>query len=403
MLRLIILRILESYFRHRWLYLVPMVLMMAAAFVFFIKAKPKYIANGVLFVQRESLLARLTSVKDPNVSWQTPASVTVGELNELLETDAFIRAVISQTDLEAEMDQGPATVDETIDQVREAVWVNSIGNNQVRVSAVDENPQLASQFANATIASFILWKINADRTESQAAHSFFTDIISTYKAELDLARQNLNDYLIERPEPLKGDRPVIEQLEISRLQSEVDLAESRYSSALDKDEDARLASSQAESDVRQSYVLIDAPRIPEKPDVSLKQTAIMLLVFMAIGVFLSIAGIVGGALLDRSFRFPVDVWYGVNLTVLAMVPDISPTAREKRRMRSKARKELKSVAKETTLAENGECITGLASTNDQGSEYQNLPEPAEEINPEAIEIFEAAIKEPDHIEADTQP
>jgi capsular polysaccharide biosynthesis protein len=329
---------MESYFRHRWLYLIPIVLMMVAACAFFFLSKPKYIASGVIFVQKESLLARLTSVSDPSFSWSTPASVTVGELSELLQTDAFIRAVISQTDLEAQMDQGITVVNQAIEDVRKAVWVSSIGNNQVRVSASDEQPKLATQLADATITSFVQWKINADRTDSEAAHNFFTDIISKYKADLDLARQNMNDYLLVHPDPLKGERPVTEQLEITRLQAEIDLAQTRYASALSKDEDARLAALQAESDARQSYVIIDAPRMPTKPDVSLKQTAVKMLIFVVLGVFLSGMGIVGGAVIDRTFRFPVDVWFGVDLPVLAMVPDGSPSSRMKRLMRAKKEK-----------------------------------------------------------------
>ena len=91
MFRLISLRLLESYFRHRWLYLLPVLLMTILAAVSFFTAKPKYIARGVLFVQKQSLLARLTSVTGSDITWQTAASITTGELKELLQTEAFIR------------------------------------------------------------------------------------------------------------------------------------------------------------------------------------------------------------------------------------------------------------------------------------------------------------------------
>ena len=38
---------------------------------------------------------------------------------------------------------------------------------------------------------------------------------------------------------------------------------------------------------------------------------------------MSVLGIVGGLILDRSFRFPIDVRHGLNLPVLAMIPEAS--------------------------------------------------------------------------------
>ena len=64
MLRLVILRILESYFRHRWLYLLPIVLSVALAAYFVVNEKQSYYAQGVLYVQNESYLASLTNVTD---------------------------------------------------------------------------------------------------------------------------------------------------------------------------------------------------------------------------------------------------------------------------------------------------------------------------------------------------
>ena len=330
MLRLISLRMMESYFRHRWLYLLPMVLMVMAASLYFVYSKPEYISRGVLFVKQESLLAELTSVKGTSFSWQTPASLTVGEMNELLQTDSFIRAVIQDTDLEARMDGGTDIVNQSIAEVRKAVWVSALGDNQLRVNASHENPQLAYQFVNGIIDSFLDWKINADRNDSKAARTFFTDLIGNYQAEIDAARQNLYDYYEAHPEPIKGERSIVEQLEIARLESELDLATSRFASALDKDENARLAAAQAEGDVYQSYVVVDSPVISNSPEISLKQIALEAAVFLLAGFLLSLIAIAGGALLDRSLRFPIDVWHGLHLPVLASVPDMARLHPEKK-------------------------------------------------------------------------
>lgn len=343
MLRLITLRFMESYFRHRWLYLIPIVLMTIIGVVSILIAKPKFIAQGVFYVQKESFLSQLTSVKGSNFTWQTAATMTVGEMNELLQTDAFIRAVIKDTQLEGQMDAGREAVDQAIDEVRRAVWVIPLGENQVRINAIHENPELAYQVVNGVINIYLQWKINADRTESQAAQTFFTGLIASYKADVDTARQNLYAYLEAHPGPIRGERPAIEQFEINRLQGELELAQSRFANALDKNENALLGSAQAESDVFQSYVLIDAPRLPEQPETSLRKLALQAGIFVLAGVLLSVLGIAGGAVLDRSFRFPIDVWNGLHLPVLAAVPNTihKRSALRKRKEKASRRSGLK--------------------------------------------------------------
>ncbi len=323
MLRLALLRVLESYFRHRWLYFLPIVLMILAAFAVIFTKEPQYIAGGVVYVEKESFLSTLTSVRESTFSWDTPADQTNRELSELLQTDAFIRAVINMTDMESQMDGGMIAIAETMQEAREAVWTQAIGNNQVLVGAAHTDPLLTYQLVNAIIENYIQWKINADRVESATAQAFFGDLIAQYKNELEIARRELQNYLIAYPEPARGNRPDLELLEIERLQSNLQLAGNRYANALEKEENAQLALSQAESDVRQTYFFIDAPRIPEEPSTSLTEMATQGIIFVVVGVILSVVGIVGSALLDRSLRFPIDVRHGVNLPVLAAVPDAS--------------------------------------------------------------------------------
>jgi uncharacterized protein involved in exopolysaccharide biosynthesis len=326
MVRLISLRLLESYFRHRWLYLLPILLMAIAAVIYYLTLKPVYIVRGVLYVQKDSLLSELTSLNTESFSIYTPAEATTQEFNELLQTDAFVRAIIQQTDLEQTLGTGDMSVAETIKEVRKQVWVEAQGNNQVMIGGAYEDPVIAYQLSNAAVESFIQWRINAERQQSVSAQAFFAGLIETYRTDLDNARAELEQYLAAHPEQLRGKRPEIEQLEIDRMRGTIDLARARYASVLDKDESARLSMAQAESDTRQSYFLIDAPAIPTAPETSLRKTAVNMVIFVVAGVMLSIVAIIGGMLLDRSFRLPVDVQYGLGLPVLALLPESGPDA-----------------------------------------------------------------------------
>jgi hypothetical protein len=150
------------------------------------------------------------------------------------------------------------------------------------------------------------------------------DLVITYGVELEAAREALREYLAAHPEPLRGERPDAELLEIDRLQGLLSLAGTRYARALEQQEGARLATAQAEADVRQTYFVVDAPTIPTEPAVSLRQQAVTGMVFVAVGAIIAAAAVVGSSILDRSFRFPVDVEYGLGLAVLSVVPDTRP-------------------------------------------------------------------------------
>jgi len=294
-------------------------------------------------------LASLNSIGANNSSfWTTPAQVTGLEINELLQTDSFIRAVIQQTNLEQNMGAGQAAVTTLIMNVRKDVWVTPLGDNQLQINGSYGDPMTASQFVNGVIEGYVQWKINGSQAQSEAAQGFFNDLIKNYQADLDAARQAMKTYLDAHPQSIRGDRPDVEQLEIKRLQGDIDMASARLSSALDKEENARLAQAQSESDARQTYIMIDAPQPSQKPETSLRQMAAKFGLFLAVGLILSLTAVVGGALLDHSFRFPYDVTNALNLSVLAIVPEANLKP-EKKSKKSRSKKKIERLNEERVV------------------------------------------------------
>jgi capsular polysaccharide biosynthesis protein len=323
MARLIILRLLDSYFRHRWLNLLPILLMIGLASASFVLAEPEYTSRGRLYVQKASLLPSLTQLPSDGFSWRSPTQIALSEFQELVQTEAFVRSIIQKTDLEANMSGGPKAVKQIIDDFRLQLSLQQVGDNVLEIVVTDKTPKLAQQLATATIDAYTIWKLNGDQQESAVAQSFFRDILPGYQDNLQKARDALKNYLDAHPVPLRGERSAQEILEISRLQSAVDIATKRVENALEKEESARLAQAQAASSVRQDYLLIDAPTLPISPETSLRQRLMGPLLFVIVGIILTIICVIGGALLDRSFRFPHDVLTSLGLPVLALVPDIS--------------------------------------------------------------------------------
>lgn len=329
MQKTIFLRLLYTYLRHRWLYMLPIVLLTAAGCYYLVTAKRYYISSGVVFTEQTTMLASLTSVADEGFSWNTPAQDIANQFTDLVRTDAFLRAVIKETDLEAEMDKGERVVEETITELRKRIWVSIGGTNQVQINASNTDPRTAYQIAQATINIFVQWKMNKDRIDSQTAVKFFQEIIKEYRTDVKNAQGALRSYMEAHPEPVRGNRPDIEIMEIQHLQAELDYAGKRLAGALDKAENARLAESQLNSNNLQKYTILDAPRLPEKPATSRRQLALNAMIFVVAGVILSGFAVVGATIIQRSFRIPEDVQNWAGLPVLAVVPDANYPGKRK--------------------------------------------------------------------------
>jgi capsular polysaccharide biosynthesis protein len=320
MVRIVILRLLESYFRHRWLNLTPIALAAVVGAIFVSLQSPEYVASGQLYIQNDTLLASLTATSATGDWWTTASQKTTDEINELIGTKAFVRSAIQKTDLEKNMSAGPVAIDETITYFRDSISVSPSTNKLVDIIAKSEDPNLSHQMVVATMDAYVQWKINTDYQESVAARTFFNGLIQPYTDQVDAARNDLTTYLDRYPEPVRGTRSPAEQMELARLQAAVQDAEARLKSAQDNEENARLSLAKSESLTRQTYLVIDQPELPRDPKVSKGAMLQSVAVFIVVGIVLSVVVAAGGAVLDRTLRFPVDARHGLSLPVLAMVP-----------------------------------------------------------------------------------
>jgi uncharacterized protein involved in exopolysaccharide biosynthesis len=335
--RAYIARLVETYFRHRWLNLVPLLLMMIGAGVWLYLSKPEYTSQGTLYVQGGTLLASLASETSTGTGWASPAQATSDDLNSLLQSDAFIRAVIAQSDLEPEMNKGPRAVNETVKEARKGVWTHTLGNYMVQISAAHESPVIAQQLSNGVIQNYIQWRINSGSNEGATAQGYFEKLIPQYEEDVRIARQDLQAYLSQHPDPVRGDRPTEETFQIDRLQAAVQEATQRLNDAVSKAEKARLAGDRSLLDAEQTYSVIDAPQTPTEPSTSRRKQAMNVAVFILAGLLLSAVAVIGASLFDTSLRFPQDAQQKLGLPVLAVVPDVRP-GRKQRKMRGEKRR-----------------------------------------------------------------
>lgn len=323
MVKVVLLRLFESYFRHPLLNLAPLLVALIAGGAYLAITPPQYVATGNIYVEKESLLAVLTASDNADV-WVTAAEGTLTELEELLSTKAFVRSAIQNTKLEAEMSKGPDAIAATMDFFISSIKLDTPGEKLVMIAATSDDPELSSQIVNATLGAYVQWKIYNDFQESVAAQAFFEQQIPPYIEQVNKTRQALVAYLKAHPVPVVGDRPAQEDIEIERLQAEVARAEERLNAAQANEESARLSMAESESVTRQTYLVIDQPEIPTDSELTVASIATTIAIFGAVGLVVSIVIIVVSALSDRSMRFPIDVRHVLSLPTLALIPVADP-------------------------------------------------------------------------------
>ena len=325
MIRVVILRVLDSFFRRWWLHLLPILLFTILGLIYYLVKPPLFISKGVVLVNKTTVLNQLTEIGNEGYVFVTPAQSTIDQLGELANTDSFIRSIIAQTSLETELQNDPEILDDLMAAVRQSIWAEAQGEQSVGIYGSWEDANIGLQLVNATIENFLQWHINRTKEDSSIALNFFNTLIGEYKQELDGARGALDDYLIQHPEPIRGERPEIEKAQIKGLEGNIDIFYRQYVDALGKQENARLSTDKAESSVRQTYVLIDTPTLAEKPVASKLDNIISVAIFVILGGVFAVLSIIGGAAIDRSFRFPVDVQQFLHIPVLAVVPTSNPS------------------------------------------------------------------------------
>ncbi|MFT5193111.1 MAG: hypothetical protein ACI9EW_001181 [Cellvibrionaceae bacterium] len=321
-----LMRFLENMFQNIWLYSIPFFLMTIAYAASFFILSDEFVSKGVMFVHTDTLINEVSSLGQNNFSrFLSPSEQTAGEIRELLYTDSFVRLIIQDTPLESNMAAGDSVVQETLTNVRDAISINTTGNSNVEIRASWDDQEIAWKLAESTLNSFTEWKIESGKRDSFAAREFLERLVPQYENDQLAAVQNLQSYLIQNPEPFRGDRPEIEQLQIDQLRDLIQTADNRYQESSNDLEQIRLEEVILEGNIRQSYQIVDSPELATEEEGGVEKKIITGAVFVVLGIVLSLLAIILTTILDRSIRFPIESPSTLGLPVLSAVkavPDI---------------------------------------------------------------------------------
>ena len=179
-------RLLESLFSRPFLTALPIVAFAALGVLSVKSTQADYVSSGVLSVSKSTLLADLAGTgADAPFSWETQATLTSKDINELLGTNEFAMDVAKDAGLGSALESGLMLLSD----VRQSISAYPSGTNLVTIRVATDDPALSLALATSTIKSFTQWVIDGDVAQSTAAEAFFADLLTTYESDLDDARE----------------------------------------------------------------------------------------------------------------------------------------------------------------------------------------------------------------------
>lgn len=308
--------IAETFFGHPWMYLAPLVLLLAFGAYTAANSKDEYRSAGVIHASSGDLLTELTGTA-AFTGRERPSTVISRTINDLIGTGQFMNSIIANAGLTDEVENRVLVFND----LRAAISASQQGDNLVAVAAVTESPELSQRLAAATISAFQSYVIANDLADADVRISTYETLRADDEQTYNDAVAALNDYL--EANPWNGDpglRPLDQQLEIGRLQEAVVRADELFRLSDGHVDDAQLAADVAETVVSRRLRLVDEPEVPTAAMAGFRAAAMTVGVFLILGLVLSSAFVVLAAFLDRTVRSPADVEAKFGLDAIAVLP-----------------------------------------------------------------------------------
>jgi uncharacterized protein involved in exopolysaccharide biosynthesis len=335
-------RLLETFFRHRLLLLGPMTLVLAGSLGWVLIQPPLYESSVRIWVDRQTL------VPDPNSNpYLTPAQEQAGVLTELVSTKYFDVKVGDRSPLAQSFRAGAShsgggtrtrlaralglsrrpghlSDSQVNDQVFSTIVSQTLvvpsGPEIVTVTYLDTNADMAALVAQAVVNQFVDETLTNQRVQADAAVAFYTSQIKQSQSDLAVADKAVDDYLLANPSQRGAN--AIPDARMQQLRRDSDAAHQRLQSVQDKLDQARL------NRVALDQAGVSGIRVLDKAETPTQPASTTRLVLQAVGVGLVLAllivviGVLALTWLDNTIRQPEEVETILDLRPVGSVPRV---------------------------------------------------------------------------------
>ncbi len=326
------LRAMEILFRHRVMFLLPIIALTAVGVLQASQVSPTYHAGAALSTATNPLLED-QQVRGVTIErFESPAEGTSRIIDEQLRTDAFVEEIAERVGLSEALEAD--LID--YDTIRENVSTSAGGSSLLSIEATWGDAVTAYQLVNGVVDTYLEYLADTVASDSSEAVAFYEGIRDGALEDRATRQDELERYLNTLPAiESERDRPIAVQLYIDELTGQIDDADERVAEAERRIDEADLSVLQSRSNAGRSVQLIDEPTVPTAPEAALPQRVMAVGGTFIIGVMIAIGALLFVTVLDRSVSAPEDLTALPAISLVVLVP---PTARGRRWRRGKRSK-----------------------------------------------------------------
>jgi uncharacterized protein involved in exopolysaccharide biosynthesis len=311
-------RYLATFYRGRRLY-VPVLLLLLAATILgtYYLASTQYEATARIWVDKPAL----DNVLDPNSPSSflvSPGQQQADKLNQLLQTDSFVVAVLTNTTVSGRL-TSDAERARVIKEVRGKLTVTPLGSNTVKIIYTGSDPILCQQAVQGTIDQFRAWDLTARVEQSAIERQFYQKQLQIYQDQADAAAKRVNDFQRDHPFP---DPSSPQYLELQGLQREVESARALLSATSAKIEQANAANSVSDTSRQYEFQILDAPTVPTRPAATLTRLAEYLALGLVASFGLVLCAVAFATWQDTTIRSGEDLQRLTSVPLLDAIPHL---------------------------------------------------------------------------------
>ncbi len=337
------LRLLETFFRHRLLLIAPVAFVLVATLGWVVLQPPAYDSSVRIWTERQTL------VPNPNSNpYLTAAQEQAGVLQELVTTKYFDVKVGKRSGLTGAIHDaalhnqggiktrllrtvglappaGQVTDNQADDQVYGTIAANTAvvpsGPEIITVTFRAGTPEMAALVAQAVVDQFMDETLANQRVQADAAVAFYTSQVKAGQADLAAADKQVDDYLLANPSQRSA--TAIPDARMLQLRRDDDAAHQRMQSIQDKLDQAKLNRVALDQTGANGLRVQDGAEPPSSSS-SLKRTLIAAAVVgFVLAALIVIAGVLVLTWTDSTIRRPQEVEALLDLRPVGSVPRVN--------------------------------------------------------------------------------
>ena len=317
-------RVLEAFFRHWVLILLPLFALPLDVTAWVFSTAPQYEAQAGVWVERPTYLSYSS---DELTRYLPPAGAQRSRLIELMRTRSFLTAIVKGSPLEETLNSpnGGADVDQIFSRDFDVI---QNGDHLLLIRFRSESSATAVGMVNAVVDEFRTRASEDRRAQAQLAISFWQGRLTDSEAALSQARTELAKFMSANPKvAITLQQNGIDAARLDPVFAELE----RRVEAVGRDADAARAALQAaQLDVAAAtqsdalgFRVVDPTGVSSAPSRQLKKALVYPLAALVVGFAMGAVLLLLFALSDHSVRSMADL--APDTVILGVLPRLKPS------------------------------------------------------------------------------